>query len=143
MHELNPGTAILSDPCGVAGGSPIKQGNGGEYLETAFAKQGDLGSKTLKPLPTGVAWKAGSVVQTSLFITANHAGGWQFRLCKSSEDLTEECFKRELYIICLPPRNRLTWFALHRHTYSIRRSRTNSRTQGTQHYHQRYYLHHS
>jgi hypothetical protein len=89
-----PGTAILGDPCGIAGGSPIKQNNGGEYIATDFAKQGDLGSKVLKPLPSGVIWHAGSEVETTLFIKANHAGGWQFRLCKDTEDLTEECFQR-------------------------------------------------
>merc|ERR1712232_600561 len=49
-----PGTAILMDACGVAGGSPRRQNNGGEYINTTFGKQGDLGSKVLKPLPNGV-----------------------------------------------------------------------------------------
>jgi len=89
-----PGSAVLVDPCGVAGGSPIKQGNGGEYYPTKFAKQGDLGSEALEPLDSGAVWRAGETVQTSIFIQANHAGGWQFRLCPASEPLTEECFQR-------------------------------------------------
>lgn len=89
-----PGSAILNDACGIAGGSPIHQGNGGEYYETRFAKQGDKGSQVLAPLATGVIWKAGTSVQASVFIQANHAGGWQYRLCPADAELSEECFQQ-------------------------------------------------
>ena len=91
-----PGTAIPADPCGVAGGDQhgIKQTAGGEYFPTKHAKIGDLGSKTLQPFFSGAEWSAGSVVEVSWFIQANHAGGYYFRLCKATEDLTEECFQR-------------------------------------------------
>ena len=49
--------------------------NGGEYTPTIYGKQGDLGSKVLKPRPTGITWKAGSVVNVSWYIAFNHAGG--------------------------------------------------------------------
>ena len=74
-------------------GSHVKQNNGGEYFSTKFARQGDLGTQ-LPAQPHGVQWVAGSVVQTSLFIKANHAGGWQYRLCPTTEPLTEQCFQR-------------------------------------------------
>jgi len=91
-----PGTAIPADPCGVAGGDQhgIKQTAGGEYYSTVHAKIGDKGSKTLAPYYSGANWKAGSVVEASWFIQANHAGGYYFRLCPADEELTEECFER-------------------------------------------------
>eukprot|EP01043_Picozoa_sp_COSAG02_P035252 COSAG02_NODE_2512_length_8621_cov_278.639062_10_plen_79_part_00 len=57
--------------------------NGGEYTPTIYGKQGDLGSKVLKPRPTGITWKAGSVVNVSWYIAFNHAGGCE-SLCSHS-----------------------------------------------------------
>jgi hypothetical protein len=110
-----PGSAVRSDPCGVAGGNAVKQPNGGEYNPTQFAKQGDLGSQ-LPPQLHGVVWRAGSVVEASVFIKANHGGGWQYRLCPlpkqqqlllatngtgelshtGTASLTEECFQQHV-----------------------------------------------
>ena len=72
-----PGTARPADACGVAGGDQhgVKQTAGGEYYPTKHAKIGDLGSRTLQPFFSGANWKAGSVVEASWFIQANHAGG--------------------------------------------------------------------
>ena len=91
-----PGTARPQDPCGVAGGNHrgIKQTAGAEYFPTPNAKIGDLGSKVLQPYFSGANWKAGSVVNASWFIQANHAGGYYYRLCPADEALTEECFER-------------------------------------------------
>lgn len=91
-----PGTAIPADPCGVAGGDQHgkRQTAGGEYYPTPNAKLGDLGSKVLAPYFSGATWAAGSVVNASWFLQANHAGGYYFRLCPASEELTEECFQR-------------------------------------------------
>ena len=41
-----PGTAPVADACGMAGGGPVATPQGdGVFMETKFAKQGDLGSK--------------------------------------------------------------------------------------------------
>jgi hypothetical protein len=40
-----------------------------------------------------VIWKAGTVVHPSIYIKANHAGGWYYRLCKASDTLSERCFE--------------------------------------------------
>jgi hypothetical protein len=53
--------------CGMAGGSPKPVFNGGEYTPTVYGKQGDLGSQVLKPRPTGIVWRAGSVVNVSWY----------------------------------------------------------------------------
>ena len=77
----------------LAGGSTTHRFNAGEYNTTIYAKQGDLGSRVLKPRPSGTTWARGSVVRTRFQISANHGGGYQYRLCKASERLTEACFQ--------------------------------------------------
>lgn len=90
----SPGNAPVFDPCGMAGGTTVPQIAGGEYRTTQFARQGDLGSRVLNPLPTGVVWTAGGLAETAFYIKANHGGGYQFRLCSREEALTEACFQR-------------------------------------------------
>jgi hypothetical protein len=78
-----PGMAPVYDPCGMAGGSTIHRFNAGEYNTTRFAKQGDLGSKVLKPRPSGTVWKRGSIVRVRFQQSANHGGArgmWFFPL---------------------------------------------------------------
>ena len=91
-----PGAAPVMDPCGVAGGHrPPSGAFGGIYVNTSHAKLGDFGSKTLPPAPSGTSWKAGSVVEVSWSIEANHAGGYQYRLApKTAEPPTEALFQR-------------------------------------------------
>lgn len=78
----------------MAGGQWTPDTAGAEYRTTKFAKMGDLGSKVLRKLPTGVVWERGGVAEVSVYIKSNHGGGWQYRLCSISEPLTEECFQR-------------------------------------------------
>lgn len=77
----------------MAGGGRVAGVESGEYNTTAYAKQGDLGSK-LPASPPGTVWKAGGLGQTGWYIRANHGGGYQFRLCPANEALTEECFRK-------------------------------------------------
>ena len=94
------GQAPVEDPCGMAGGIRKQNsggtgngGNGGTYNTTKFAKQGDLGSKVLKPRPTGTVWTRGAAELTAWYITFNHGGGYRFRLCPADgRELTEACF---------------------------------------------------
>lgn len=121
----SPGAAPVDDPCGMAGGAPTPMYNGGEYTKTKYAKQGDLGSKVLKPRDTGTVWKAGGCVKyynlssccclgpecispiltcyarshaitrvanVSWYIAFNHGGGYKYRICPRSYELTEDCF---------------------------------------------------
>lgn len=88
----SPGLAPLSDVCGMAGGSPVPVYNGGEYTPTKYGKQGDLASMVLKPRPTGITWKSGSIVNVSWYIAFNHAGGYKYRICPANATLSEECF---------------------------------------------------
>lgn len=77
----------------MAGGGPVAGVESGEYNTTQFAKQGDLGIH-LPVTPTGTVWKAGGLGQTGWYIRANHGGGYSFRLCPRSSELTEECFQK-------------------------------------------------
>ena len=54
-----PGKAPVFDSCGMAGGNSFEVFNAGAYNATPNAKQGDLGSKVLKPRPSGTVWKRG------------------------------------------------------------------------------------
>ena len=89
-----PGMAPSFDPCGMAGGGPVAGVESGEYNETIFAKQGDLGSRSLPAARSGTVWTAGELAETGWFIRANHGGGYQYRLCPKEETLTEDCFRK-------------------------------------------------
>lgn len=89
-----PGSSPVFDACGMAGGTPTWGHHGAQYRTTPHAKQGDPGSKTLPENDSGTVWKTGSKVNVSWSITANHGGGYQYRLCPKSQPLTEECFQK-------------------------------------------------
>lgn len=89
-----PGNAPVYDACGMAGGGPSWVDTQLSFVDTEFAKQGDLGSKTLPRAPTGVVWTAGAQVEAKWSLRANHGGGYAYRLCPLEENLTEECFQQ-------------------------------------------------
>lgn len=88
-----PGSAPVENACGIAGGWYTKgaAGNGGDA--PPGVPQGALGTDLAKLLDETV-WIAGSVVEVGWGITANHGGGYQYRLCPASEDPTEACFQQ-------------------------------------------------
>ena len=87
-----PGTAPTFDACGMAGGNWRTVGGEAKYTTSAFARQGELGSKVLPPEPSGTVWQRGGTAETVISIRANHGGGYSFRLCPADKELTEECF---------------------------------------------------
>ena len=90
-----PGFAPVFDACGMAGGRAAGPGgHGAVYRNTSHAKQGDLGSAVLGALNTNTTWSAGDTVEVSWAITANHGGGYQYRLCPAGEPLNEACFQK-------------------------------------------------
>ena len=93
-----PGAAPLFSPCGAAGGNPKGCGEPdcGKYAG-GFA-YGPLAEKVdFKHDFYVTDWKLGDVVEVAWGITANHGGGYSYRLCKMPEEgkqgLTEECFQ--------------------------------------------------
>jgi len=102
-----PGTAPIFSPCGVAGGNP--EGCTGQEHEKFGDCCGDncggysLGENAEEyPWPNApvTEWKAGSYQEVSWFTSANHEGGYIYRLCKKPKHglagLTEECFQEGL-----------------------------------------------
>jgi len=89
-----PGKAPVLDSCGMAGGRLTEAFNAAAYNTTKFARMGDLGSKVLQPRSTGTVWKRGSTAKARWQLTANHGGGYIYRLCPASEALTEDCFMK-------------------------------------------------
>lgn len=68
-------------------------GFGATYTNTTHVKIGDLGSG-LPHTPSGVTWQAGTAVEVAWTLQANHGGGYSYRLCPLSEELTEDCFQK-------------------------------------------------
>lgn len=80
-----PGFAPVMDPCGVyAGNQSGEHVVGGQPL-------GAHGSRL--PPTAGQIWTAGSSQEVSFSLYANHGGGYSYRLCPKSRELTEECFQ--------------------------------------------------
>lgn len=102
-----PGRAPVWDACGMAGGVQQEVFNAGAYNTTKYAKQGDLGSVVLAPRPSGTVWTRGSVVNARWQNTAQHGGGYQYRLCPSSEALTEACFQKMPLKFARPDKHRI------------------------------------
>eukprot|EP01065_Artemidia_motanka_P001291 TRINITY_DN1059_c0_g1_i1.p2 TRINITY_DN1059_c0_g1~~TRINITY_DN1059_c0_g1_i1.p2 ORF type:complete len:496 (+),score=191.29 TRINITY_DN1059_c0_g1_i1:68-1555(+) len=74
-----PGTAPVVSPCGVwaGGAAPLAGGR-------------DMRDLDGTPMAT---WTAGSEAEVVWAVTANHGGGYSYRLCPADGDLSEECFQ--------------------------------------------------
>lgn len=95
-----PGSAPVTDACGMAGGTiPKYAGPGHTFfsevdINGSTIKLGDLGTKVLRKGPAAAIWKAGTVVEAKWGLRFNHGGGYQYRLCPANEELNEDCFQR-------------------------------------------------
>lgn len=88
-----PGSApVLGSGCGLAGGNALPIPNGGQ--SPPGVKQGFDGFHLPETKPT--VWSKGEVVEVAWAIMANHGGGYSWRLCKKSSNVTEECFQRNV-----------------------------------------------
>jgi len=86
-----PGTAkVFGSGCGLAGGSDTYYANGGN--PPPGIAQGFDGVKLPKMTP--VTWSRGSKVEVAWSISANHGGGYSWRLCKADGEISEECFQK-------------------------------------------------
>merc|ERR1719300_334233 len=91
----SPGTAkVYGSGCGVAGGSGdyfMNGGNAPKGMEQGM--DGLLLPKNKESRP--VRWNRGSTQEVAWAISANHGGGYQYRLCKNEPGkVNEECFQR-------------------------------------------------
>jgi len=101
-----PGSAPIYTPCGAAGGNPLGcpegappgpgqdcgQPYGGAYAYGPKAENMEFED------PVTTEWVAGANEVVGWGMSANHGGGYSYRLCKLPEggkaELTEECFQR-------------------------------------------------
>jgi hypothetical protein len=91
-----PGSAPLVDPCGLAGGwyTPGAEFAGG--WAPPGVPQGAGGSEAPwnSALSHQTTWIAGTEAEVAWGITANHGGGYQYRLCPVSSKSEESCFQK-------------------------------------------------
>ena len=94
-----PGSAPIDSPCGVAGGNIAGCVGGKCSFHKGGFGYGPKAEQTNFHYQFYVTtWKLGSVVEVAFGITANHGGGYSYRLCKIPEGqgvagLTEKCFQ--------------------------------------------------
>jgi len=95
-----PGTAPIFSSCGSDGGNPHGCVNS-DGTPTPCAVGGDgSGADAIDAYKLGAfqnvvttEWKIGSVVEAAWSFWSNHGGGYAYRLCPASSNLTEECFQ--------------------------------------------------
>lgn len=89
--------AVYGSGCGVAGGHPTEEYANGGIAPTNFP-QGFDGAQLSKAAGTlGAAkWVQGGVAELAWAMSANHGGGYAYRLCPADEPggITESCFQR-------------------------------------------------
>lgn len=54
--------------------------------------------RDLSPMPSALreTWTTGSTAEVAFAITANHGGGYSYRICPADSDLSEECFQKNV-----------------------------------------------
>jgi len=84
-----PGKAPVVDPCGVASGAA----NPSSYAAVPEGYNGGDNGSTVLPEQDPTSWKAGGTAQVGWGLSAQHGGGYSYRLCPKGSTLTEECFQ--------------------------------------------------
>lgn len=89
-----PGKSPVNDPCGQASG--FADSTGGAEVPMGYS-YGDLGSQVL-PATAPTYWKAGATAQVGWAMSAQHGGGYSYRLCPKSQfgndpQAIERCFQ--------------------------------------------------
>jgi len=88
----SPGQApVRGSGCGVAGGGADRYANGGNA--PAGIAQNTDGYSGLPQQPHTI-YQIGSAIDVAWAISANHGGGYHYRLCKVSDGVSEECFQK-------------------------------------------------
>ena len=99
-----PGRAPVY-PCGNLGGAPTGcdedgVGSFGDCCGDVCGRfaMGDMAENYEWPSMPITEWNSGSYQEVAWYVSANHAGGYSYRLCKIPEEgisgLTEECFQQ-------------------------------------------------
>jgi len=95
QHKYNPwrapGKAPVNDPCGLASGGKLGHTNAYSAIPAGYTA-GDKGSEVL-PETEATLWQAGATATVGWALSAQHSGGYSYRLCPKTATLTEECFQ--------------------------------------------------
>jgi len=94
-----PGTAPVYSPCGLAGGSDEPDIGDGTGAWTPNGVKVGFDARSFPPLAgPRTLWPAGSTQEVAWAMRANHGGGYSWRLCPRSanvSEMSEECFQRQ------------------------------------------------
>jgi hypothetical protein len=102
-----PGTTPIFGPCGTMGGNPMgctprNETHGNKFGDCCVKECGGFAggenAETYEwPTAPITEWYAGSTEKVAWHVSANHAGGYSYRICKMPKggirELTEECFQ--------------------------------------------------
>jgi len=93
QHKYNPwrapGKAPVADPCGIASGG----NNPGGYAAVPQGYAGGAKGSVELPEQEATLWQAGGTAQVGWGLSAQHSGGYSYRLCPKNAAITEECFQ--------------------------------------------------
>jgi len=88
-----PGTApVFGSGCGILGGGPTPNVHSVGTLEFSSYAAGTDGVELPEHQPT--VWRKGTIQEVAWAITANHGGGYSYRLCPKDANISEACFQR-------------------------------------------------
>jgi len=98
----SPGAAPIFSPCGVAGGNPhgcpVGAPPGTGWCPGYGYSYGPNAEHLRFPGVVTTYWTIGSSAEVAWAMSANHGGGYSYRLCKVPEkgvsEITEECFQQ-------------------------------------------------
>jgi len=93
QHKYNPwrapGMAPVIDPCGIASGGQ----NPNAYSAVPAGYEAAAKGSEVLPETEATLWQAGSTATVGWALSAQHSGGYSYRLCPKDSDLTEACFQ--------------------------------------------------
>jgi len=84
-----PGHAPVVDPCGVASGMT----NPSSYATIPAGYEATAKGTEVLPEGPKTYWKAGATAEVAWALSAQHGGGYSYRLCPKDSQITEECFQ--------------------------------------------------
>lgn len=102
---LSPGSAPLDSPCGVGGGNIHGcQGDCRQQGGYPYGPKAEEFFNSRRGNYKVTEWIMGSIMEVVWSISANHGGGYAYRLCKVPEEgiigVTEECFQNNHLNLC-------------------------------------------
>jgi len=85
-----PGKAPVMDSCGIASGfaNPPQP-----YVEIPRGYSGGAKGSEVLQATAATYWKAGGTAEVGWGMSAQHGGGYSYRLCPKNSKLNEECFQ--------------------------------------------------